>query len=166
MKKILLSLAIALGALSAYADTPFVPEVAEKFNAIEKQTGTSNQWTREVRAVYDVSVGTNGATGAHGLGVFLPAKATILDGFVYFPNRMVGPGTLALHCEDANNILTAQTANVHVAGSIIKINADLNPFNVVKGTTIAARCEVTATVATTAYTAGKAVALIHYFVAE
>lgn len=166
MKNFLFSLAFLVGVLpSAYAATPFIPEVAAKFNAIEKKTGSSDQWARQVRAVYDYSV-SGGTAGDYSMNVNLPAKATITDGFLYIVNPFQGGGTFAVKCEDAGNIFTAADLGVHNAGSIIYINANGSIQNVVRGTTIADQCTVTATIAAPGITNGKAVLLLNYFVAE
>ena len=144
-----------------------MPEVKVKLDAIERQTGSYNGWFRQARVVFDTSVGTNASAGAHGLGVYLPAKATVTRGWLYVVTRLQGGGgTFALHCEDANNLITAADLSGHASGSVIPMIPQEGQNNIVRGTTIAARCEVTATVGSGGISAGKAVGVIEYFVAE
>jgi hypothetical protein len=64
-----------------------------------------------------------------------------------------GSGTLALSCEDANNILSAEDVDGDAAG----FKAGATPTGA-----IANKCEITATVAGTDLTAGKAKIYVEY----
>lgn len=119
---------------------------------------------RFAKAIYDVD--TDGGTiAAHGLGVYLPAHAIIKQAWFYTDTQFVdgGSGTVALHCEDANNIYSA--------ADVTGITAGTTTSGVSTGTAatmkdaIAADCEITATVAGAAQTAGKMTIFVEYVVA-
>lgn len=114
--------------------------------------------------IYDSALDGVSAAG-HGLGVSLPAKAVITRSFfkviTAFTYSGSANGTLALHCEDANNIYTAtansgQTANTFVEGAS---TGAASAF--VRG--IGAACEITAT-PDTIVTAGKLIGWLEYVI--
>lgn len=170
MKNIFLGLLLALSISPAsWADSPLQPEVARKFQDIETETGSRRGWLRQVRAVFDTAVGTNAAAGAHGLGVYLPANSTITRGWMTISRHFDGAATIALHCEDANNIFTATDLSIanYSNGTLVRLIPQDTLATVVRGTTIASRCEVTATVGAPGQTAGgKAVVFLEYWISE
>ena len=91
-------------------------------------------------------------------GPKLPANSKIVDGFIYFKNQFVdnGSGTIALFCEDANNIFTAADVAGHAAGSVIALNqnTDILYKNSFINITNAEPCQVNAVVGGTAVTTG------------
>lgn len=120
---------------------------------------------RIARVTYDVAVDL-GTIAAHTLGVSLPANALIQRSWIYVITQFVdaGSGTVAFHCEDANNIKTATDITGTADGGIIE-GAQLGTTATMTGS-IAATCEITATVATSAQTAGKAILFVEYLVVE
>lgn len=120
---------------------------------------------RIVRVTYDVAVDL-GTIAAHTLGVSLPANALIQRSWIYVVTQFVdgGSGTVAFHCEDANNIKTATDITGTADGGIIE-GAQVGTTATMTGS-IAATCEITATVATAEQTAGKAILFVEYVVVE
>ncbi len=120
---------------------------------------------RIARVTYDVAV-DGGAIGAHLLGITLPANLIITRSWFFTDVQFVdaGAGTVALSCEDANNILSAVDITAITSGTKTTGAQDDAIANFTGG--IAAACEVTATVAVAAQTAGKLVLFIEYIVAE
>ena len=121
---------------------------------------------RIARVTYDVAVDL-GTVAAHALGVTLPAKSIILQTWFYTVTQFVdaGAGTVAISCEDANNLYTATDITGIAVGTITAGAADGHAAATFVGS-IAAACEVTATVATAAQSAGKLIFFIEYVVVE
>ncbi len=120
---------------------------------------------RLARATYDVAVDL-GTVAAHGLGVSLPPNALITRSWLHTVTQFTdgGSGTVAISCEDANNIFTATDITAIAAG----VNTAGEQTGSIAAFTnaIAATCEITATVATAEQTAGKLIVFIEYVVAE
>jgi hypothetical protein len=163
---------------------PYMPEADKRFSNIEADivglkgadtalqavdtmltTQTADGLTagRVARVTYDVAV-DGGTIAARGLGVTLPAKTLIKKAWFYTVTQFAdaGSGTVALHCEDANNIFTATDITGNAAGVVVMGAADGAVANMVKA--IGAACEVTATVAGAAQTQGKLILYIEYVV--
>jgi len=125
---------------------------------------------RIVRATYDVLV-DGGVAAAYGLGVTIPADAIIVRSWFYTVTQFVdaGSGTVALSCETANNIFSAADITGNAAGVLVDAVQD-GTFANFDGSGAAgilgAACELTATVATAAQTAGKLVLFVEYVIAE
>jgi hypothetical protein len=125
---------------------------------------------RVARATYDVAV-DGGTAGAYGLGVSLPANAIITRSWFYTVTQFVdgGAGTVALHCETANNIFSAADITGNADGTLVDGIQD-GTFANFDGTgaagVLGSACELTATVATAEQTAGKLVLFVEYVVAE
>jgi hypothetical protein len=150
--------------------TPFKTKVQEKLHALDDISSTATYATQEghhslrvAKVVYDVAA-DGGTIGARGLGVFLPAKALIKQAWFYVDTQFVdaGTGTVALSCEDANNIYTATDITGQAVGTVTSGAATGVAANMVKA--IAAQCEITATVAGAAQTAGKLTLWVEYVV--
>lgn len=124
-----------------------------------------NLGEQTLRVPYDVAV-NGGSVGAHGLGKYLPAKAIVTQAWFYTVTQFTdsGTGTVAISCEDANNLYTATDITGITATTVTAGAATGSAASMVKG--IAAPCEVTATVATAAQTAGKLIFYIRYVLAE
>lgn len=121
---------------------------------------------RFARVTYDIADTGNDSTGDAALGVTIPANSIITRSWFYTVTQFTdgGAGTVALSCEDAGNILPAQDITGITAGSFTDASQDGAIANFKGG--IAADCEVTATVATAAQTAGKLILFLEYFVGE
>lgn len=109
------------------------------------------------------------SVGAHGLGVSLPAKALITRSYLYVVTQFSDTGTctVAIHCEDANNIKTATDITGTAAGGLIE-GQSTGAASAFVGS-IAATCEITATVAdggSCVPSAGKLVGFVEYNVVE
>jgi hypothetical protein len=122
--------------------------------------------SRVARVTYDVAVDL-GTVAPHALGVTLPAKAIIVRTWFYIVTQFTdaGAGTVAIHCEDANNLYTATDITGMSVGATTAGAIDGGAESTFLGS-IAAACEITATVATEAQTAGKLIFFVEYFVAE
>jgi len=125
---------------------------------------------RMARATYDVAV-EGGAIGAYSLGVSLPANAIITRSWFYTVTQFTdaGAGTVALHCQTANNIynaadITGNAAGVMVTG--IQDNAIANFGGTGAAGVLGTACDLTATVAGADQTAGKLVLFVEYVIAE
>ena len=164
-----LTLALGVNAAIPQKDTaPFIPEVYKALRDLEdKNTGQDSRLItleavpRTIRAVYDVAL-HGGGIGPHSLGVALPAKAIIKRSWYQIGTQFVdaGSGTVAISCEDANNILTATDITGQAALSLHDGQSTGSLASMVQG--IAANCEVTATVAGAAQSAGRLVMFVEY----
>ncbi len=109
------------------------------------------------------------AVGAHTLGVTLPAKALITRSWIYVVTQLTDTGTctVALSCEDANNIKTATDISGSAAGAFIEGESTGAASAFVGG--IASACLITATVAdggSCVPITGKVIAFVEYSVGE
>ncbi len=84
----------------------------------------------------------------------LPANAVIYQSWWVVEEQFVdaGSGTVAIHCEDANNIFTAADITGDAVGAIVAGNATGVIATMTAG--IASGCTITATIATIEQTAG------------
>ena len=123
------------------------------------------------RATYDFAE-HGGAIGAINLGVTLPDDAVVCGGFVDVKTTCTtagaDAGTMALHVEAANDIVTAiavsDGTNPWDAGlHAIKPKANTPETTGIKLTTARA---ITATIAGQAFTAGKFVLFLYYLVGD
>src|SRR5688572_10486484 len=100
----------------------FAVQLGTKLDQVEIVNGTSTLQAsdnhllkRLARVTWDATVSSQGSSsvnsGIHSLGITLPHKAIITRSFyqVHTAATVSGGGspTLAIHCEDANNILSA-----------------------------------------------------------
>lgn len=132
------------------AKIPFTPEGDARFEKQERQSLAI--------AYYDYAV-DGGAIGAHKLGVKIPAGAVISQASINVTEEIVETtSTVALHCEDANNIYTGAV----ILGTGFKATNVTGAATAMVGN-IAADCEVTATIAVAPVTAGKFWVFIEYF---
>lgn len=150
--------------------SPFKDKVQQKLYKLEDVSATSDYRTKEgqfsvrvAKAVYDVSTDL-GTIAAHGLGVSLPAHAVVKQVWFYTETQFVdaGAGTVALSCEDANNLYSAADVTGIAVGTTTAGVATGTAATMVKA--IAADCEITATVAGAAQTAGKMTIFVEYVV--
>lgn len=110
--------------------------------------GTDGVFAKRVAKVHlDCGTGAGCSLGAHTLGVSLPAKALIVRSYIYIKTQFVDTGTctVALSCEDANNIKTATDISGTAAGGFIE-GASTGASTAFVAS-IAAACVITATVA-------------------
>jgi hypothetical protein len=120
---------------------------------------------RIARATWDFAV-DGGTVAAHATTVTLPAKALITRSWIYVVTQIVdaGSGTMAISCEDANNIKTATDLTGTAAGGFIE-GASTGAISAAVGS-INAACAITFTIATAAATAGKLTVFVEYVVGE
>lgn len=120
---------------------------------------------RIARATWDFAT-DGGAISAipNAAGVTLPAKALITRSWIYVTTQIVdaGSGTMAISCEDANNIKTATDLTGTAAGGFIE-GASTGAISAAVGS-IAAACVITFTIAGAAATAGKITVFVEYVV--
>lgn len=118
-------------------------------------------------AIFDYDFAEDGgAIGAINTGVSLPAKAVIEQCWFRVETQLVdaGAGTLAVSCEDANNIFSAADFTGNAAGSIVA-GAPLGTVATMVDD-IGAACNITYTIAGAALTAGKIRGWCRYTVHE
>jgi hypothetical protein len=120
---------------------------------------------RTVRATFDVAA-ISGGIGAHALSVSIPAKSILERGYATIHTQFSdsGTGTVALHCEDAGNILAARDITGFASGAILPMDVSGPIVNMVSG--IGSECQVTATVSGADQNAGKLILFLQYSVAE
>ncbi len=152
------------------ADSPFPPWVSQ-LTAQELPTGSNGQTgqfiKKQARFIYDVAA-HGGSVGARTLGVFLPGSAVVTRSYLQvltpFTSGASGGGTVALSCEDANNIKTATDLSGSSVNAFVEGQSTGATSAFVRD--IAAPCNITATVASTAQTAGKLVGWIDFIIAQ
>jgi hypothetical protein len=169
MKKFLALVTVLLISITVYAaDAPTPPWFSAIAPDVFLSDATSGQEgafvQKTVRFVYDGA--TDGYTSAaHGLGVYLPARAVITRSYFKIITQFADSGTttLALHCEDANNIKTATDITGSSADAFVEGQSTGAASAFVRG--ISAPCEITATPAGAANNllqAGKLVGWVTY----
>ncbi len=124
---------------------------------------------RIARATLDCTDGTTCPVGATSLGVSLPAKALITRSYIYVVTQLADTGTctVAISCEDANNIKTATDLTGTAAAGFIEGASTGTAATFQTG--IAATCAITATVAdggSCVPTAGKLIVFVEYAVID
>lgn len=175
MKKIISTTAVVMTLLLASAlafgqISPWVQKITGVINIDKKGVSTvyepaslqEGNFAKSIAYfVYDVAV-DGGTSGAKGLGVYLPARAVIVQSFYKIITQFSdsGSGTVALSCEDANNILTAGDLTGISANTITTGASTGSAATMVRG--IGAKCEITATVATATQDAGKLIGWVEY----
>lgn len=126
---------------------------------------------RVARATYDFAE-HGGAISAIGLGVTLPDNAVVIGGFVDVITTCVtagaDAGTMAIHVQSANDIVSAiavsNVGNPWDAGLHAIVPKSNTPEST--GIKLTAAREITATIATQAFTAGKFVVFLHYVISD
>lgn len=164
MRKLIIGGLVALAAVVVYAaESPFPPWLQKYIDQPVNKNGKNLQ--RVARAVYDVSL-HGGSIAAHGLGVSLPKKAIILRDWFVVDTQFTdgGTGTVALSCEDANNIKTATDITGSSAGAFVE-GASTGAASAFVDS-IAEGCEITATVAGAAQSTGKLTVFVEYVNAD
>lgn len=119
---------------------------------------------RLARAEFDFADGDLDV-GAHSLGQALPAKAVIIRSYIFVETQLADTGTctLAIHCEDANNIKTATDITGTASLGFVE-GESTGAASAFKGG-IASACNITATVAdggSCVPSAGKGTVYVHY----
>lgn len=162
------------------------PDVRLSRAALTRHNGVSVK--RVAQAVFNPSANTGErTTGAHGLGVYLPDNAILtrawIDVVTTFTSAGADAGTIAIHAQSANDIVAAiaisDASNVWDAGirgtkvgfpaladtgtETALTVAALFAASMIK---LTAEREITATVATQALTAGKAVIYVEYVLGD
>lgn len=190
MKFLAMLMTLALTSAAMATVSPYSAEVADRFVVLEAQkaaafsgdvTGTSAGVItlkslaadgllakRTARATLNCA-SSGCALGAHGLGVTLPAAAVVTQSYIYVVTQLTDTGTctVAISCEDANNIKTATDITGSAAGAFIAGQSTGTAATMVSG--IAAACEITATVAdggSCVPLTGKVIVFVDYLVAE
>ena len=152
-----------LGANSVDSDSYIDGSIDEEHLSLPTVNGRG--LIRMARAVLDCAT-SSCVVGTVSMVTTLPANAVIYQSYWFTKTQFVdaGSGTVAFHCEDANNIFTAADITGNADNSIIAGNATGVIATMTAG--IAAQCTVTATIATIEQTAGFLVLYIFYVVAE
>lgn len=164
------------------------PQFQVKRGAVKCESGLATRYI--ATAIFDTattdSAGVaNTTVAAHGLGVYIPTKAIIInawwDVITTFTTASADSGTIAFHAQSAGDIVAAIAvsdagnvwdAGIHgglmgsyaeatVAGDTAILDAARKAASYVKTT---AERELTATVAVAALTAGKAVLFVEYVI--
>lgn len=188
-----ISLFAILFALNAQAATaPFLPEVQNRFEAVEAEVDALQGDSAEgaaiskkyAKAVYDVAIDGGSSTATKNLGVTLPAGAIITAIYVYINTRFTdsGTGSVALQCAGTQDLMAyqdmtavpidswfgrvAQATAFGTGGALIADAAALSGAYI-SGASVPTACAVTAVVrgdsGYVAQTAGKFTAIIEYF---
>lgn len=126
---------------------------------------------RVARATYDFAE-HGGAISAIGLGVTIPDNAIVCGGFIDVVTTCTSAGadagTMALHVQSANDIVSAiaisNGANPWDAGLHAIVPKANTPEST--GIKLTAAREITATIATQAFTAGKFNVFLYYLVGD
>lgn len=150
-------LAVTAGKLAAEAVTEA---------KLEDDDGSGLYARRIARFVYDTEAGAPGEIGAHTLGVTLPANAVITRSYFKIITQFsdAGSGTVALSCEDADNIKTATDITGSSANAFVEGASTGAASAFVRG--IASACVITATVAGSNQDTGKLVGWVEYVIEE
>ena len=171
--KYLITGALLALTVTAFADVDIVPDkavpssfrgsVLDALNQV-KNEGTLLQ--RVARYTFDTSV-DGSAVGAYTLGAKLPDGALITRSFIYidtqFTDDVSATGTVAISCEDANNLFTATDITGSAADSLLAGAIDDDAItSAVKA--ISSDCSITATIAGGTQTAGKLTGWVEYVV--
>jgi len=119
------------------------------------------------RATLDCDAASACTVGTVALGQTLPAKSLLTKSWLYIITQFTegSSGTVAIHCEDADNVFTA--ANVVAdspSGSIVAGNQDGTNTDMQAG--IESACELTATIATAEQTSGTMNVFVEYVVTD
>lgn len=166
MKYMLSLLITLLLATSAKADTPTPPWFEALAPDVFLKNASSDQEGHFVKKVarFVFNVPTDGGTAAtYDLGIKLPASALIVRSYFKIITAFSGSGSasVALQCEDANNIYSAAV----LGGTGYVEGASTNTAATFKGS-IAADCAVSAVVGSNGanyyLTAGKLVGWVEY----
>jgi hypothetical protein len=170
--KFLIAFCLALSTTLAFAaSTPYPPAIDKRFKRLEALPANKAPTTegisnlRIARVTYDSTVDSS-AVGTHGLGVTLPAKAIILQDWVYIDTQFAdsGAGTLSLECEDSKNLFGSEDITARATGAIVAGSALNTVATFVDN--IAAACEVSAVVGGVSPTAGKLTLWLTYIVKD
>ncbi len=150
----------------AFSQSPFEPWVKNLNGAEIGNAGSKGNYLEKVAiAKYDPSV-QGGSVAGHGLGVTLPAGAIITQDWYLVTTQFTdsGSGTIALSCEDANNILTSGDITGISANTITTGASTGSAATMVRA--IAAPCEITATVGGVTSLTGALTVFVRYIVGE
>lgn len=181
MNKLALIIASLFSLSAVAAQLPFGPSEEAAILAIQsKQLPSSAKGV--VRAVWNPSGNSSHGSstvnsGVQGLGVTLPAGALITDSYLYVvtaPTHSTPVARVGFQCEDSNNILAQTDLQGKAAGSIIAgIQRGVGASTFAGGPSgqgavagIALPCEVSASISTNAYDAGKVILFLEYVLAE
>lgn len=163
-----LVLALALGIKVFAANSPFPPWLSDvTVQELREPAGSVEGHFGEKVAMFIFDTATDSVvTGTVGLGVYLPAGAIITQGWYKIITQFEdsGTGTVALFCEDANNILTAGDIT-GISANTITTMASTGAASTMKRA-LSARCEISAEVADSTQTAGKLIGFVRYIVGE
>lgn len=187
---ILLTTLLALPAAAAKRGSPYLPEIDQRFSDLEAGSGLGTGAVTSAKildgtileadlgsqaaeglhpariALFEYDCATDTCTvGAHALGVSLPAKAVIIRSYFKVITQFTDSGTctIALSCEDANNIKTATDISGSSANAFVEGQSTGASSAFVRA--IGAACEITATVAdggSCVVSAGKLRGWVHY----
>lgn len=161
MKKLLMLVGLALFAGHAWsASIPFTEEAEARFRQVEGK--------KIAKVKYNAVTNGGVSTATYGLGVTLPASAVIVRSYGKINTQFVdnGNGTIALHCETANNIFSAADITLHAAGGLLE-GVSSGASTAFKA--ITSPCVITATVAGSAditNSAGELTFWVEYVVAD
>ena len=151
------------------AEIPLTPELEAKFEQLQKKV-VKSRWNATTQGLSSV--------GTYTIGPKLPANAVITDSYILVKTQLVdgaGAGSalkLAFHCEDAGNIMAETDISSHAAGVIIggarygMVAGDANAAAEGFADSIAAPCDITATVTGDFASAGELLIFTEYVVGQ
>jgi hypothetical protein len=144
-----------------------VKDIGDNFAYIGDPTLVGNSFLRMARFLFDCAVAANLTIAAHGTGVFIPAKALVVGGFVnvntLFTSANANNGTIAISVEAANDIISAAAVS-GAPYSSIGCKAIIPKANTPESTSVLATVlrEITCTVAVSALLTGKLTGYLYY----
>lgn len=178
---------------AAMRGAPFVPEVDKRFSDLEDGAIEQSAAARKyAKVVYDVSVDGGSSTATKNLGITIPANSIITGLYVYINTAFTkagggaGVASLALQCAGTRDLMAYTNISDYGAYQYIarrlgtiasspqisyqlqSLTRENEPFLSDSVASVATACDVTAVVrgdsGYEAYTAGKATAIIEYFI--
>lgn len=148
---LLLGLLLVGNANAEIKGAPYMPELDARLDSLEDQLDANSEAAdgsfmavKHSRATYDVTIDGVSSTTPIGLGIYLPAKAVVTKVMLYSDVQFVddGIGSLALQCEDGNNLLAQTDITSWAVGSVHLGVPNWATPTVTDG--IAAMCEIKA----------------------
>jgi hypothetical protein len=142
-------------------------DLGDNFLYIGDPVLVGNSFLRMARFLFDCAVAANLTIAAHGTGVFIPANAVVVGGFVnvntLFTSANANNGTIAISVEAANDIISAAAVSGAPYSSIGR-KAIVPKFNTPESTAVLASVqrEITCTVAVSALLTGKLTGYLFY----
>jgi len=155
-------------ALKALSGSGWLKDISDNFLALADFVSgiKGNGALRVARYEFDAGVAANRTVAAHGTGIYIPASAIVVGGFVDVNTAFTSTNstsTIAIHVAAANDIISAAAVS-GAPYSTIGRKAIVPKANTPESTSVkpAALAEITATVAVEALLTGKLTGYLYY----